>query len=335
MMVSESGPKRKIDEQFAFKVITNETLGAIFIVIIIAIVMIASTDSFLTMRNITNVLRVASFYVIVAMGAMLTIIVGQLDLSVGSTMGLAGIVASILAKDGVHPLVIFVACTAIGVGIGSINGLLVGYMRLPAFIVTLGMLLSIRGFATLTTMGNPVNGLSAAFNSVGTSTFLNVPTPIYIMAIIAFMNWFLLNRTLFGRHVYAVGSNVQGAIVSGISAKRVTLYAYILSGALAAFSGILLTSRMMSGQVTLGEGYELMVIAGIVIGGASIMGGSGTTIGTVFGMLVICLVNNAMTLVSMNPYFQPIVQGIIIILAMILDINRQSLKNRSKFLKNA
>ena len=314
--------------QNLLKLITNETLGAIFIVIIIAVIMIAGTDSFLTIRNITNVLRVASFYIIVAMGSMLVIIIGQLDLSVGSTMGFAGIVASLMAKDGVNPLVIFIACTALGIGIGMINGLLVGYLKLPAFIVTLGMLLSVRGCVQLTTLGNPVNGLAESFNRIGISTFLNVPTPIYIMIVIVAIIWFVQNRTLLGRHLYAVGSNVQAAIVSGINTKRVTLYAYVICGALAGFSGTLLTSRMMSGQVSLGDGYELLAIAGVVIGGASIMGGSGTAIGTVFGMLVICLVTNAMTLVSLNAFYQPIVQGLIIILAMMLDTGRRSLKTR-------
>jgi len=313
---------------YALKLITNETLGAVFVVIIIVVIMIASTDSFLTVRNITNVLRVSSFYIIVAMGAMLVIIIGQLDLSVGSTMGMAGIVASLMAKDDVNTFLIFVVCTGIGVGIGSINGLLVGYMKLPAFIVTLGMLLSVRGFVTLTTKGNPVNNLSDSFNNVGTSVFLQVPTPIYIMLIIVVIIWFLQNRTLFGRHLFAVGSNVQGAIVSGINVKRVTLYAYIICGALAGFSGTLLTSRLMSGQVVLGEGYELLAIAGVVIGGASIAGGSGTAIGTLFGMLAICLVTNAMTLIGLNAFYQPITQGIIIILAIMLDAGRQSLKNR-------
>ena len=328
-MSIESDTNRKSFSQQLLKLITNETLGAIFIVIIIAIIMIVSTDSFLTIRNITNVLRVASFYIIVAMGAMLVIIIGQLDLSVGSTMGLAGIVASLMARDGDYPIIIiFLLCTLIGVGIGAINGLLVGYMKLPAFIVTLGMLLSVRGCVQLTTMGNPVNGLSDAFNNIGISTFLSVPTPIYIMILIVALIWFLQNRTLLGRHLYAVGSNVQAAIVSGIDAKRVTLYAYTICGALAGFSGTLLTSRMMSGQVSLGDGYELLAIAGVVIGGASIMGGSGTAIGTVFGMLVICLVTNAMTLIGLNAFLQPIVQGIIIILAMMLDTGRRSLKNR-------
>ena len=310
--------------------ITNESLGAVFLVLLMAIIMSISSDTFLTSRNITNVMRQSSFYVIAALGILCVIIVGGLDLSVGATMGLAGMVASMMARDHQNALLTYVLCTCIGVAIGVVNGYLIGYMKLPAFIITLGMQLVLRGVTTIISGGFPVNNLSPSFNAVGTSVWFGIPSPIYITLLLCVVTWFLLNRTLFGRHVYACGSNRQAAIVSGINEKRINLLAYVYCGAFAAFSGILLTARMMTGQVSTGEGYELLAIAGIVIGGASIGGGAGTVIGTVFGMLVISIVNNAMTLLSMNAFYQAATQGVIIILATMLDAGRRTLKNRIK-----
>lgn len=323
--------KKKTIGNRVLGLVTNESLGSAFLVLIMAIIMIICTDKFLTGINITNVLRQSSFYIIIALGGVCVIVVGELDLSVGSTMGIAGMVAAQMAAfTQVHTLFVFIICILIGVAVGVVNGYLIGYMGLPSFIVTLGMQLMLRGLVTIISGGFPVTNLPKSFTDVGTSVWLKVPSPIYIAAALCILTWFLFNRTLFGRHLYACGSNKQAATVSGIAVKRVRLLAFVFCGALAAFSGILLTSRMMTGQVSTGTGYDLLSIAGIVIGGAAIGGGSGTVVGTIFGMLVINVLNNAMTLLGLNAYYTSATQGLIIILAVMLDAGRHSLKNRIK-----
>ena len=321
--------KKKFSNR-AIGLITDESLGALFIVLIMAVVMAISTDKFLTVINITNVLRQSSFYIIVALGGVCVIIVGELDLSVGSIMGIAGMIAAIMAQGHTNTFVVFAVCTLIGVGIGVINGLLVGYLRLPSFIVTLGMQLMLRGIVTIISGGFPVPNLDPRFNAVGTGVWFGIPAPIYFTLLLCVITWLLFNRTLFGRHLYACGSNRQAATVSGISTRRMVLLAYVYCGALAAFSGILLTSRIMTGQVATGSGYDLLSIAGIVIGGAAIGGGSGTVLGTVFGMLVISILNDAMTLLGLNAFYQSATQGLVIVLATMLDVGRRSLRKRIK-----
>jgi len=322
--------RKKTISKFLLGLITNESLGSAFLVLLMAVIMTISSDTFLTSRNILNVLRQSSFYIIAALGILCVIIAGGLDLSVGGTMGLAGIVASMMARGNMNTALIIILCTMIGVVVGAINGYLIGYMKLPAFIITLGMSLVLRGTTTIVSEGFPVNNLSASFNAIGTSIWFGIPSPIWITVFLCIVTWYLLNRTLYGRHLYACGSNTQAAIVSGISEKRVSLLAYVYCGAFAAFAGILLTSRMMTGQVGTGQGYELLAIAGIVIGGAAIGGGSGTVVGTVFGLIVITIVNNALTLLGMNAFYQSATQGLIIILATMLDAGRRTLKSRIK-----
>ena len=323
--------KKKTIGSHVLGVVTNESLGAAFLVLIMVIIMVISTDTFLTGINVTNVLRQSSFYIIVALGGVCVIIVGELDLSTGSTMGIAGMTAAQLATYAhFNTVLVFIICIAIGIVVGIINGYLVGFMGLPAFIVTLGMQLMLRGLVTIISGGFPVTGLPESFTVVGTSVWFGVPSPIYIMLFLCIITWILLNRTIFGRHLYACGSNKQAAIVSGIAVKRVRLLAYVYCGALAAFSGILLTSRMMTGQVATGSGYDLLAIAGIVIGGATVGGGTGTVIGTIFGMLVISVLNNAMTLLGLNAYYTSATQGLIIVLAVMLDTGRHRLKDRLK-----
>lgn len=317
-------------KQNVLKAVTNDTLGSTFLFILMFVIMAVADDAFLSQRNLLNLMRQSSFYVIVALGMVVAVISGGLDFSAGGTMGVAGILAAIMAREGWNPVLIFVLATAVGAFIGSINGFLIGYLRLPNFIICLAMQYVLRGTVTLITGGYPVNDLSDAFVAVGTSSILGIPVPVWAMLVLCFVTWYMLNRTVYGRHLYAAGCNRQAAIVSGINASRVQLLAYVYCGAMAALAGILLTSRMMSGQTATGTGYELMAIAGVVIGGGSFKGGKGTVLGAVFGMMVIRLMNNAFTLLNLNAYWQQVAQGLIIIFAMLLDLFRMKLRNRIK-----
>lgn len=317
-------------KQNVLKAVTNDTLGSTFLFILMFVIMAVADDAFLSQRNLLNLMRQSSFYVIVALGMVVAVISGGLDFSAGGTMGVAGILAAIMAREGWNPVLIFVLATAVGAFIGCINGFLIGYLRLPNFIICLAMQYVLRGSVTLITGGYPVNDLSDAFVAVGTSSILGIPVPVWAMLVLCFVTWYMLNRTVYGRHLYAAGCNRQAAIVSGINASRVQLLAYVYCGAMAALAGILLTSRMMSGQTATGTGYELMAIAGVVIGGGSFKGGKGTVLGAVFGMMVIRLMNNAFTLLNLNAYWQQVAQGLIIIFAMLLDLFRMKLRNRIK-----
>ena len=185
----------------------------------------------------------------------------------------------------------------------------------------------IRGLITVITEGYPINDLSESFTYIGTGSFLGIPIPIYIAIFLAVLTWYILNKTVFGRHVVATGANAQAAIVSGINTKRIKLFSYMYGGALAGIAGMVLTARVTSGQVNCGDGFELDAIAGAIIGGASMEGGSGTVIGTICGIMVIYTVKNGMSLLSINAYWQQVAQGAIILLAIFLDIIRK--KQRS------
>ncbi len=305
------------------QVVFSDRHGAALLLVIAVIVCTCLTENFLTWVNIRNLLRFASFYMIVGLGVMVLFVSGNMDLSVGSTMGLAGMVAAMMAAANMNVWAILVVSILVGVAVGCINGLLIGYGKLVAFVTTLGMQRVIRGLVTYITGGYPVTGLSDDFMHLGTGSVVGVPLPIVFALIIAIITYYLLNRTKLGRHIAATGDNEQAAIISGINTKGVKLFAYIYTGACAALAGIILTARVQSGQTNTGEGFEMDAIAGAIIGGSSMGGGSGTVLGTICGILVIYTIKNGMSLMNIDPYLQQIIQGLIIVLAVLLDAVRK------------
>lgn len=313
------------------KILLSDKYGAMIIVILFAIILTIATKNFLTFGNITTLLRQSSFYIIVVLGILLVFMGGGIDLSVGGTMCLAGMGAAALAQNSVNiPLiVIIVVVIIIGAVIGALNGFLVGYLQMPAFIESLGMSILLGGLALVITRGKPINGLSTNFTKMGTGYLLKIPIPIWIAAFMCLIVWFILNKTKYGRHLTATGGNEQAAIVSGINVKKTRFFSYVLCGIFAAISGMVLCARFSSGQLSLGDGYNMNSIAAAVIGGASMLGGSGTVIGAIFGSLVLTVLTNGMDLLSINGYWQEFAQGLIIILAVLLDVARNKLKKIS------
>jgi len=305
----------------------NETLGALFLVIAMFLILGIATDTFFTGQNLLNLFRQASFYMMIAVGTVIIMIAGGMDMSSGATMGMAGILAAMMAKDGVPLLGILLITMAVGAIIGAANGILIGGLGMPSFIATLGTKLIVRGLITVITGGYPINGLPESFTWIGTGRFLRIPIPIYVALAICLIAAYMLNYTIIGRRMYACGGNKMAAFVSGISVKKVQILAFICGGVLAALSGVVLTARVTSGQVALGEGYELDAIAGCVIGGASMGGGTGSVLGAVCGSLVIVTMKNGMDLMQVNAYWQNVAQGIIILLAVFIDITRKRVKN--------
>ena len=288
---------------------------AIFVALLIeCAILSAATDSFLTTGNISNVLRQNAFTAILAAGMTFVILIGGIDLSVGSVVAFSGIVCAALLSNG------FSMASAVGAGLlggvaaGLLNGALVTGIGVPPFIVTLATMQIVRGAAYKYTNARTITDLPESFASLsGTAT-----TAIIMLAIFV-SSWILLNRTAFGRHVYAIGGNQEAALLSGVRVRQVQLIVYSLCGLFAGLSGILVASRLNAGYPRAGEFYELDAIAAVVVGGTSLFGGRGSIWGTLAGAFFIGVLNNGLNLFRVSPYDQLIVKGAILLTAASLD----------------
>jgi inositol transport system permease protein len=302
--------------------------GIFIILIAMGAVMSILSPNFLTVSNLTDVVRQMSFICLIAFGETIIILTGGIDLSAGSIVGLSSIITALFALPGEYPLVVTILIgLAVGLVSGFINGIIVAKMKIPPFIVTLGMFTTIRGVAYITTHLQPISGLKPEFIFLGAGRILEIPVPIIILIVVLVLIHIMLTRTRFGRHVFAVGGNEQAAIISGINVDRIKIMVYTIGGLMASLSGVILSARIQSGQPGLGVGFELDAIAAAVIGGTSIsVGGIGSVVGTFAGALVIGVINNGMNLLNVDMYWQQIVKGLIIIGAVALD----QLKTKSK-----
>jgi len=277
--------------------------------------------SFRSVGNVQNILLQTSINSLLAVGATLIILTGGIDLSVGSILGFAGIVAALLGKaPGSGPfLVALAAGVGTGLALGAINGSLVAFVRIPPFVVTLGMMSIARSLAFVASQGQPISDLSNEFLAIGQGSLFNIPYPILISVVTFVIFGIVLARTRFGRYIYAVGGNEEAAIVSGVDTRAIKLAAYSLSGLLAGLGGVVLAARATAGISTNGEGYELTAIAAAVIGGTSLSGGRGSLLGTVAGVLIIGIMVNSLDLLNISPFYQGLIQGTIIIGAVAID----------------
>ena len=307
-------------------------LGKYIIFIFLAVfcvVLSVTTSGFLTEKNIINVLRQVSYNGVIAVGMTFVIITGNIDLSVGGVVGLAAIVACDFAHPGEYPLIIPIL-VALGIGalVGLINGIGIAYGHVPAFIMTLGTNTILRGVIMLYNNGKPVLNLSEQYQAIGSGYLGKIPIPVIILIAVLLLGWFILNKTRFGRHVLAVGGNEQAARVSGINTKLVKITVYIMSGIFSAIAGMIISARVNAGSPTLGTGYENDAIAAAVIGGTSMMGGQGSMIGTIGGILIIGVMNNGLDLLNVSSYYQQVAKGIIIIAAVLFDMLSKSRKSK-------
>lgn len=291
------------------------------LVLLVVFVIISSilSPNFMTLGNVLNLLQQASIPGIVAIGMTLVIILGGIDLSVGSVAAFAGMVTAILVSKGLPIVVAILAGVALGAGLGLITGVLIAKFGLPDFIATLAMMEIARGSALLTTKGVPVFGLPAGFKFIGGGFIGKIPVSgvIWIILTVAFA--LMLKYTTFGRSLYAIGGNREAATLSGIKTTRNYAIAYVLSACLAAFAGVLTASWLATGQPTAGDGMELNAIAASVIGGASLSGGIGTVIGTFGGVFLLQIITNIFNLVGLASFYQQIAKGVIIIAALLLN----------------
>jgi inositol transport system permease protein len=287
-------------------------------------------NSFLKPQNLINVVRQISVIGLLALGVMLCIIAMGIDLSLGSVLGFSAVVTASLVqqlgwKEALYPGVslppFFAVFAGLGVGIvlGAVNGGLIAAFRIPPFIATLGMMTMARGFAYIYSNGRPVSTLVPEFLWLGGGDILGIPVPIIVFGIVIVLTHLMLNFTRFGRHIYAIGGNEVAARVSGVNIGRTKVGIYTFSGLMAGLGGVVLTARVQSATPALGMGYELDAIASAVIGGTSFAGGIGTVWGTVVGALIIGVMNNGLDLLNVSPFYQQVVKGVIIIVAIIID----------------
>lgn len=291
------------------------------LVLLIVFVIISSvlSPNFLTMGNLLNLLQQASIPGIVAIGMTVVIIIGGIDLSVGSVAAFAGMIAAILISKGMPAVIAVLAGVLLGSALGLITGILISKFGLPDFIATLAMMEIARGAALLTTEGVPVFGLPSSFKFIGGGFIgkVSVSGIIWIILTIAFA--LMLKYTSFGRSLYAIGGNREAAMLSGIKTTRNYAIAYVLSASLAAFSGVLTASWLATGQPTACDGMELNAIAASVIGGASLAGGIGSVVGTFGGVFLLQIITNIFNLVGLASFYQQIAKGVIIIAALLLN----------------
>ncbi|WP_410022082.1 MULTISPECIES: ABC transporter permease [unclassified Pseudomonas] len=291
-----------------------------FVVIFVA--MALANDNFLTASNLSNVLRQVSIIAIIAVGMTCAILTGGIDLSVGPVMALSGTLTAGLMVAGLPPELAILAGLAVGTLFGAGNGVFVAYAKMPPIIVTLATMGIARGLALIYTGGYPVSGLPQGFSFLGRGEVLGLQIPILVMAVVYILAYVLLNKTPIGRYIYAIGGNEEAARLSGVRVARYKLLVYMLSGLTAAIAGIVLTSRLMSGQPNAGVGFELDAIAAVVLGGAAIAGGRGAIIGTLIGAMMLGVLNNGLNLMGVSPYIQNIIKGAIILLAIYIGRSR-------------
>ncbi len=289
------------------------------ILLLMVIIMSFLSPAFLTSRNLINIVRQISIIAVIGMGVTFCIITTGIDLSSGSVVAFAGVVAASFG-GGEHPLIaaIFFGLLA-GAAAGFLNGTFSALGGIPPFIATLGMMQAARGMALIYSDGRPVTGLSPTFTFIGGGYLFGVPVPILIMLAIGLVSHILLKKTRFGKYVYAIGGNRQAALVSGINVKKYLVLVYTYAGTLSAAAGIMLAARLAAGQPTAGVMYELDAIAAAVIGGTSLTGGIGTIPGTIIGALIMGVLNNGLVLLNVSPYAQQVVKGAIIVAAVLLD----------------
>ena len=299
--------------------------------IIICIILSLAKPQFLTIDNIFNVLRQASIYAIMAVGMTFVIIGGGIDLSQGSVLALAAIVVSFVLKNGEGNMYLaMLAGLLTGAGIGFINGAAIAYLRIPPFIVTLGTMNIVRGIALIITDAKTASANYLPFRTIGQEYLLGIPVPIYIFTIIAFIGHFVLSQTSTGRYIYALGSNEEAARLSGVKTVRNKIIIYTLSGLVVACAAIVYLSRLGAAQPTAGSGYELESIAATIIGGTSISGGEGGMLGSVLGAILVAVIRNGLVILGVKTYWQWVVSGAIIILAVSIDVLRLGFSRRGK-----
>ena len=292
-------------------------VGLLALVILLSIL----SPRFLSVANLTNVLRQTSINAIIAIGMTFVILTGGIDLSVGSIFAFSSAVTATLLTAGIPAPVAITIGLLIGALAGVVNGLLVTRGKVPPFIATLAMMTIVRGATMVYTHGEPISRLGDSFYWIGNGYIWIFPVPVILTVIVFGLAYYILTQFKLGRYIYSIGGNEEASRLSGINTKKIKVIVYSISGLLAALSGIIITSRLNSAQPTAGQGAELDAIAAVVLGGTSLSGGQGGIGGTIIGALIIGILNNGLNLLNVSPFYQAIVKGVVILIAILLDNN--------------
>jgi len=296
----------------------SQRFGLVFSFLLLCVTLSLLSDRFLTLNNAVNILRQSTINGIIAVGMTYVILTAGIDLSGGAVLALCTVVTADLLQKGVQVPLAVIAGLGLGAGLGLVNGLIITKARVPPFVATLGMMTVARGLALTYTQGRPITGLPDSFRFMGTGSLGPVPMPIVIAGLAFTLGYILLTRTRVGEYILALGNNPIAARYAGIATDRYITFVYALAGLLAALAGMILVARLNSAQPTAGLGYEFDAIAAVVVGGTSFAGGEGGLGGTLLGVLVIAVLNNGLNLLNVSSFYQPVVTGVVIALALLL-----------------
>ncbi len=297
----------------------RRNMASIIAVMFLVLTLSVTTNTFLVVNNLLSVLRQVCVNCFIAFGITCVLITGGIDLSVGSAVAAAGVISVRLSNAGVPVAVSIAAALVFGAALGFFNGYVVASTSLPAFIVTLSTQIIVRGLSYILTGGQPAQSINESFNFLGTGDLFYIPIPVIFVAVVMFILYLVVNRTAFGRHMYATGGNRDAAQYAGVNTRWIQIRVFMISGTMAALAGVVLAARLYSGQPSVGEGFERDAIAASVLGGTSFNGGIGTLGGTVIGVLIIGILNNGMNLLKISSYWQFVVKGIVILGAVYID----------------
>ncbi|WP_368658750.1 ABC transporter permease [Metabacillus halosaccharovorans] len=295
------------------------TVIALFVLVLIISIM---NSKFLSMYNILNVFRQVSINGLIAFGMTFVILTGGIDLSVGAILALTGMVLGLMVASGTPDLIAIPLVLLLGALLGWFNGVLISKVKLQAFIVTLATMTMFSGITMIISDGIPAMGItknSPLLNFFSQGDILGIPFPMIVLLVVFGLLLILLQKTVFGRGVYAIGGNEEVARLSSLPTDRIKTSVYIISGVMSALAGVILTSRLSSSQPTAGAGFELDAIAAVVIGGTSLAGGKGRLFGTLIGVLIIGVLNNGLNIIGVSAFYQQFIKGLVILLAVILD----------------
>ena len=324
--------KQKDKTKKPFLSVFKENAGIIGVLVILCVVVAFATDKFLTANNIISVLRQISINMYIALGMTLIVILGHIDLTVGSLVAMSGtLTVGFVVNQGMSLALAITLGLVFGLIVGFVDGLIISKFRVPAFIITMAMQNICNGVAYVYSGGQSTRITDNFFVEIGTGYLFNViPLPVVYMIILIVVFSFLLGKTKFGTYVYAIGGNREAARLSGVPIRKVEVIVFTLSGLMASFAGLVLASRMYSGQPSVGSGYEMDAIAACVLGGTSMAGGRGRISGTVFGAMVIGIISNGLNLIGVSSYWQLIVKGRIIAGAVLMDSQKDQLARLKK-----
>lgn len=302
----------------------NKSIGeyGIYITLIALFVLFSILNAnFLTSSNMINLLRQISINGLIAIGMTMVITSDGIDLSVGATLGLTGMITAMLITSGLSPFLVIIIALLIGTILGAINGVLISKFKLQAFIVTLATMTIYRGITYVLSDGKPISNISSdsIFSVIGKGEIGFLPVPVLIFILIFLIGYFVMNKTVFGRNIYATGGNQIATKLAGIDTDLVKIKVYAISGFLATLAGLILISRLNSAQPTLGSGYELDAIAAVAIGGTSLAGGRGRITGTLIGILILGIISNGLNIMGISSFYQEIIKGFIILVAVLID----------------